>query len=105
MSIEKHTLTENKSAGLESPWHASRRRNSLQIFQRSSADFAGIVRSRIHRKRVEKLCKANRGANREGPSCPAQVMGTTGTPLGQRESLYFFCFSLFSFERTSGSMW
>src|SRR4029077_8459591 len=51
LSRIKRTRTENKFAGLESLLHASRHVNSQQIFERSSTDFAGILSSRIQRKK------------------------------------------------------
>jgi hypothetical protein len=90
MSIEKHTLTENKSAGFGKSIACESAHEFAADFP---AIFSGFCRYRpqsYSSERVEKLCNANRGANREVPSCPAQGVTATETPLGQRELLYLF---------------
>jgi hypothetical protein len=98
LSRIKRTRIENKFAGLESLLHASRRANSEQIFKGSSADFAGAVHSRIHRKKSRNCGREiAEGSGRAELSGPGQWHhGDAFRPV--RATLFFFHFF---FERAS----
>jgi hypothetical protein len=71
LSSVKCTRAENNSADLESVLLASRRVNAQHTFQRSSAHFTGIVRSRFHRKEsrhcARKVAERSGTAELSGP--------------------------------------
>jgi hypothetical protein len=90
LSSTKRTRTENKSEGLEGLLLGSRRENSHHTFQRSSAHFAGIVRSRIYCKESKSFRAKSRresgGAELSGPG--KEDDGDTFRP--PRATLFFF---------------
>src|SRR5712692_5865207 len=91
MSIGKHTLIENKSVGLESLLHASRRANPQQTFHRSSTEFAEIVAAVVIAKNREIVRGKLRSVR--GRVVRSREQGITWTPPGTRAP-YFFIFAV-----------
>ncbi len=90
LSSTKRTRIENKSVGLESLLHASRRANPQQTFRRSSAEFAEIVAAVVIAKNREIVRGKLRSVR--GRVVRSREQGITWTPLGTHAPFLFFHF-------------